>query len=186
LFFAGRGGLGRRSRHAAFAYQNRENDGDEAERGHVRDQVAALGRIAQHLRGRDRGMDDARPDGEPDDAQAHDDSVVRQAEDWLRQHFREPQAVAGVVAECAIAERSLKRRFTAATRSAVIGQLQNLRIEEAKRLLETGDASFDDIAAAVGYESPAFFRKVFKRCTGLTAGRCRCFFRRIYDAARIR
>lgn len=117
--------------------------------------------------------------------QAHADSVIRQAEDWLRTHFREPQAVAGVVAECGIPERSLKRRFATATGSTVIGYVQNLRIEEAKRLLETGDTSFDDIVAAVGYENPAFFRKLFKRCTGLTAGRYRRMFRPIHDAAHV-
>lgn len=114
--------------------------------------------------------------------QAHADSVVRQAEDWLRTHFREPHAVVGVVAECGIPERSLKRRFTAATGSTVIGYMQNLRIEEAKRLLETGDMSFDDIAAAVGYENPAFFRKLFKRCAGLTPGNYRRMFRPIFSA----
>ena len=117
--------------------------------------------------------------------QAHADSVVRQAEEWLRKHFREPHAVAGAVAECGIAERSLKRRFTAATGSTVMGYAQNLRIEEAKRLLETGDMAIDEIAAAVGYENPAFFRKLFKRCTGLTAGHYRRMFRPIYDAAHV-
>jgi transcriptional regulator GlxA family with amidase domain len=118
--------------------------------------------------------------------QAHADSAVRQAEDWLRAHYREPQAVAGMVAQCGIPERSLKRRFAAATGSTVIGYAQNLRIEEAKRLLESGDAAFDDIAAMVGYENPAFFRKLFKRRTGLTAGSYRRMFRPIFDAARPR
>lgn len=116
--------------------------------------------------------------------QAHADSIVRRAEEWLREHFRESQAVAGVVGECGIPERSLKRRFSAATGSTMIGYVQNLRIEEAKRLLESDDMSFDDIAAAVGYENPAFFRKLFKRCTGLTAGHYRRMFRPIHDAAR--
>ena len=116
----------------------------------------------------------------------HADSIVRQAEDWLRKHFREPHAVAAVVAECDIAERSLKRRFAAATGSTVIGYVQNLRIEEAKRLLETGDTSSDEIASAVGYENPAFFRKLFKRSTGLTAGRYRRMFRTISDAGHVR
>jgi transcriptional regulator GlxA family with amidase domain len=118
--------------------------------------------------------------------QPHADSVVRQAEEWLRRHFREPHAVAGAVAACSIAERSLKRRFAAATGSTVIGYMQNLRIEEAKRLLETGDTALDDVAAEVGYENPAFFRKLFKRCTGLTAGNYRRMFRPIYDATHIR
>ncbi len=116
---------------------------------------------------------------------AHADSVVRQAEDWLRAHYREPQAVAAVVAECAIPERSLKRRFAAATGSTVIGYVQNLRIEEAKRLLESGTMALDDIASAVGYENPAFFRKLFKRCTGLTAGNYRRMFRPIFEAGQV-
>lgn len=68
---------------------------------------------------------------------AHADSVVRKAEDWLHKHFQEPRAVAGVVAECGIPERSLKRRFAAATGSTVIGYVQSLRIEQAKRLHST-------------------------------------------------
>lgn len=118
--------------------------------------------------------------------QAHADSVVRQAEDWLREHFREPQAVAGAVAECGIPERSLKRRFATATGSTVIGYVQNLRIEEAKRMLESGEQPLDDIAAAVGYENPAFFRKLFKRGAGLTPGHYRRMFRPIFGAARVR
>lgn len=115
--------------------------------------------------------------------QAHADSVVRQVEVWLRAHYREPQAVAGAVAECGIPERSLKRRFAAATGSTVIGYVQNLRIEEAKQLLESGDIGLEEIAAAVGYENPAFFRKLFKRCTGLTMGHYRRMFRPIFNAA---
>lgn len=118
--------------------------------------------------------------------QAHADSVVRQAEDWLRQNFRASQAVAGVVAECGIPERSLKRRFATATGSTVIGYVQNLRIEEAKRLLETGETPLDEIAAAVGYENPAFFRKLFKRGAGLTPGHYRRMFRPIFGAGRVR
>jgi len=114
--------------------------------------------------------------------QLHADSIVRKAEDWLRKHFREPHAVSAVVAECDIPERSLKRRFSAATGSTVIGYVQNLRIEEAKRLLETGDSSSDDVARAAGYENPAFFRKLFKRGTGLTAGQYRRMFRPFSDA----
>ena len=86
--------------------------------------------------------------------QPHADSIVRQAEDWLRKHFREPQVVAAVVAECGVPERSLKRRFKTATGATVIGYVQNPRIEEAKRPLETSDSSSDDIAPIVGYDNP--------------------------------
>lgn len=109
--------------------------------------------------------------------QPHADSVVRRVEDWLAQHFREPHAVAAAVSACGIPERSLKRRFSTATGATLMKYVQNLRIEEAKRLLENARPPAEEIAALVGYDNPAFFRRLFKRCTGLTPGAYRRMFR---------
>jgi transcriptional regulator GlxA family with amidase domain len=116
--------------------------------------------------------------------QPHADSVVRYVEEWLASHFREARAVAGAVATCGIPERSLKRRFKTATGSSLIDHVQNLRIEEAKRLLEREAISAEDIAAQVGYDNPAFFRRLFKRCTGLTPGAYRRMFQSMPTDAR--
>lgn len=111
--------------------------------------------------------------------QPHADSVVRKAESWLAENFRTDHAVAAVVEHCGIPERSLKRRFTTATGSTLIAYVQNLRIEEAKRLLEVSRHAADDVAPLVGYENPAFFRRLFKRSTGLTPGAYRRMFQPI-------
>lgn len=115
--------------------------------------------------------------------QPHADSVVRHAETWLASHFREPHAVAAVVAVSGIPDRTLKRRFKAATGSTLIDHVQNLRIEEAKRLLEADAIASEAIAAEVGYENAAFFRRLFKRATGLTPGEYRRMFRPVSSAA---
>jgi transcriptional regulator GlxA family with amidase domain len=115
--------------------------------------------------------------------QPHADSVVRHAEAWLAENFQQPHSVAAVVDACAIPERSLKRRFKAATGATLIGYVQNLRVEEAKRLLESSGLPAEEISAEVGYENPAFFRRLFKRCTGLTPGQYRRMFRPISQAA---
>jgi transcriptional regulator GlxA family with amidase domain len=117
--------------------------------------------------------------------QPHADSVVRHAENWLASHFREPHAVAAVVAAAGIPERTLKRRFKSATGSRLIDYVQNLRIEEAKRLLEVDTIAAEAIAAEVGYENAAFFRRLFKRATGLTPGQYRRMFRPIASAAAV-
>jgi transcriptional regulator GlxA family with amidase domain len=109
--------------------------------------------------------------------QPHADSVVRLCEDWLAQHFRDADAIAGVVAASGRPERSVKRRFKVATGSTLIGHVQNLRIEEAKRMLESEGSSFEEISAEVGYENQAFFRSLFKRSTGLTPRQYRRMFR---------
>lgn len=115
--------------------------------------------------------------------QPHADSAVRRAEDWLARNFRQPNAVAAVVAACGVPERSLKRRFKAATGSTLIAYLQNLRIEEAKRLLEAESLPAEEIAAAVGYDNHAFFRRLFRRNTGLTPGAYRRMFRPLMASA---
>jgi transcriptional regulator GlxA family with amidase domain len=109
----------------------------------------------------------------------HADAVVRGCERWLEAHFREPGAVAGVVEHSNVPERTLKRRFKAATGVTIIDYVQNLRIEEAKRRLESTDEAADEIGFAVGYEDASFFRRLFKRRTGVTPGRYRRLFQPI-------
>jgi len=106
----------------------------------------------------------------------HADAMVRRCEEWLSEHFRETDAVSGAVKHAGAAERTLKRRFRAATGTTLMDYAQNLRIEEAKRLLESSEISFDTIASNVGYENPSFFRRLFKRRTGLTPSNYRRMF----------
>lgn len=115
--------------------------------------------------------------------QRHADSAVRSCEVWLAKHFRESHAVARVVDYSGLAERTLKRRFKAATGITLMDYLQNLRIEEAKRLLESSTRAADQISADVGYQDASFFRRLFNRCTGLTPLGYRRMFQPIRRAA---
>jgi transcriptional regulator GlxA family with amidase domain len=82
-----------------------------------------------------------------------------------------------------LAERTFKRRFVVATGVAPLEYVQRLRIEDAKRRLERTDGPVDEISWRVGYEDPAFFRRLFKRTTGMPPGAYRKRFR-IPDFAR--
>jgi transcriptional regulator GlxA family with amidase domain len=118
--------------------------------------------------------------------QPHSDAVVRGCEEWLTKHFRETAVVARAVGHARIPERTLKRRFKQATGLALIDYVQNLRIEEAKRLLESSDQAVDEIGFAIGYEDPSFFRRLFKRRTGVAPARYRRVFQPIGGAAAAR
>lgn len=113
-------------------------------------------------------------------ANPHADSVVRNCEKWLSDHYREGRCVSRVVEQAEIPERSLKRRFKEATGKTLIDHVQGLRIEEAKNLLETTSMPVDRISSEVGYEQPAFFRRLFKRLTGITPGQYRRMFQPIF------
>tara|TARA_R110002096_G_scaffold140901_6_gene295599 strand:- start:246 stop:1205 length:960 start_codon:yes stop_codon:yes gene_type:complete len=64
-------------------------------------------------------------------------------------------------------ERTLDRRLSESglTYRAVI---DGLRFDEAKKLLEQTDAQIVDVAAAVGFEDPANFSRMFRRIGGLS------------------
>jgi transcriptional regulator GlxA family with amidase domain len=109
-------------------------------------------------------------------AQPHGDAAVRRCETWLREHFRDVDAVGRVVAVAALPERTLHRRFKAATGHSLLEYLQGLRIEEAKRLLESTPTPVDEVSARAGYADASFFRRLFKRLTGLTPGQYRRMF----------
>ena len=107
----------------------------------------------------------------------HADSVVKKCETWLTQHYREMDAIKQLINMNEVPERSLKRRFKAATGNTLIGHLQNLRIEASKRLLEQEDLPIEEVSEEVGYLDVSFFRRLFKRLTGLSPGQYRRMFR---------
>ena len=58
-----------------------------------------------------------------------------------------------------------------------IEYVHTLRLEEAKQLLESGDAPLEAIAEQVGYEDAAFFGRLFRRKVGVTPIQYRKRFR---------
>ncbi len=107
----------------------------------------------------------------------HGDAAIAEAQAWLATHFSVASPVEEMVRRSKLAERTFKRRFTEATGFSPIDYVQRLRIEDAKRRLERTDAPADEIGWKVGYEDAAFFRRLFKRVTGMTPGAYRRRFR---------
>ena len=51
--------------------------------------------------------------------------------------------------------------------------LMRRKVQEAKKLLVSSGMSIDEVAAAIGYQSPKYFIKLFKQFEGTTPGRYR-------------
>ena len=100
----------------------------------------------------------------------HGDAVVLNLQRWLRDHLAADSPVEEMAAVSGLPERTFKRRFSIATGLSPISYVQRLRIEEAKKRLERTDTQIEEISRAVGYEDPAFFRRLFKRTTNMTPG----------------
>ncbi len=106
----------------------------------------------------------------------HTDATIRRCEEWLAEHIAESALIARVTEWSGLAERTLKRRFKKATGVPLKDYVQNLRVEAAKRLLESSREPVEEISVRVGYEDVSFFRQLFRRRTGLTPARYRRLF----------
>ena len=108
----------------------------------------------------------------------HGDAAVRDSQAWIEQNYRRSNPVSEMSERSGLNPRTFSRRFRAATGYQPIDYVQGIRVEVAKQLLESDTDSVESISAAVGYDDPTSFRRVFKRKVGLTPGRYRTKFRR--------
>ena len=96
------------------------------------------------------------------------DAVIGACQAWIGQHYAGPNPVAAMAQRSGLQARTFARRFKAATGYLPIDYVHAIRIEEARRILETGATVIDEVGYQVGYEDPTFFRRLFKRQTGLS------------------
>lgn len=97
-----------------------------------------------------------------------DDAIVAECQIWIARHYDEASPVTVMIRRSGLSERSFHRRFKQATGLTPMEYVHTLRLEEAKHLLETGNAAVETVAEEVGYEDAAFFGRLFRRKVGLT------------------
>ena len=101
-------------------------------------------------------------------ARFHDDMVVHEIQQHIDRHVDQPLRINKLAAQFGLSSRTLSRRFASATGHGPQAYLRYVRVQHAKRLLETATEPVDDIRRQVGYHDPAAFRRAFKQTTGLS------------------
>jgi len=96
------------------------------------------------------------------------DTLIDRCQAWIADHFADANPVSGMVSHSGLNPRTFARRFRKATGFQPMAYVHAIRIEEAKKLLEIEAAKVDEVGHRVGYEDPTYFRRLFKRKTGLT------------------
>jgi len=99
---------------------------------------------------------------------AHDDEPIKKAQEFIENNFEEKITVDQLASMLALGRRNMERRFKKATANTVVEYIQRVKIEAAKKNLETSRKNINEIMYDVGYSDNKAFRTVFKKITGLS------------------
>ncbi|MBI9088382.1 MAG: helix-turn-helix domain-containing protein [Desulfobacterium sp.] len=98
----------------------------------------------------------------------HGDVQVLKAQELMAADHGKNIAIDAIAEAVGISPRHFKRRFKKATGEMPLKYLQCIRIDAAKRLLETSRETIDEITWAVGYRDTSSFCRLFKQHTDLS------------------
>ncbi|MFT6866900.1 MAG: transcriptional regulator GlxA family with amidase domain [Cyclobacteriaceae bacterium] len=98
----------------------------------------------------------------------HTDEGVLNIQEYVEKHFSEKISVEHLAEQTTTSSRNLVRRFKKATNNTPIEYIQRVRIEAAKKKLESTTMTILQVMVSSGYNDDKAFRTIFKRYAGLT------------------
>lgn len=98
----------------------------------------------------------------------HEDEPVKKAQEFIENNVSDKISVEDLAMKFAIGKRHFERRFKKATNNTPVEYIQRVKIEAAKKRLETGVKNVNEVMYDVGYSDTKAFRNVFKKITGLS------------------
>src|SRR5215469_17857190 len=107
----------------------------------------------------------------------YSDSSIARIQEFIGEHFKEDLTIDDIAKRGGMSVRNFSRRFKSATGESFSNYIQKLRIEAAKRLLESAEFSASEVMYRVGYSDERSFRRLFERHTGLSPKHYRTKFK---------
>jgi transcriptional regulator GlxA family with amidase domain len=97
----------------------------------------------------------------------HDDSI-KQAQVFIENNYKKKINIDEIASTVNISNRNFLRRFKKATSNTPLEYIQRVKIEAAKKRLESSVLNIQEIMYGVGYHDEKAFRNTFKKYTGLS------------------
>lgn len=98
----------------------------------------------------------------------HSDETIMNAQAYIEEHFEEKLSINELADRFSVSPRSFLRRFKKATANTPLEYIQRVKIEAAKKLLESTIQNIQEVMFGVGYNDEKAFRNTFKKYTGLS------------------
>ena len=93
---------------------------------------------------------------------------IREVQDWILCHVDIPHALADLARQAAMSERNFRRLFSREVGVSPIVFIENVRLEAARRLLESGDLPLKSVAGRIGFASEQSLRSLFLKRLGIS------------------
>jgi len=97
----------------------------------------------------------------------HEDREILRAQSLIERHPERAPRIDRLAREVGMSARTFARRFRQSTGNSPGEYIQRVKVEAAKRALESGER-VSSVAGVAGYSDAAAFRRLFARLTGLT------------------
>jgi transcriptional regulator GlxA family with amidase domain len=110
--------------------------------------------------------------------QAPTTPVMRDLLAWMPDHLGDDLGFEGLARRAAMSPRSFARAFRAETGTTPAAHVERLRVEAARRLLETTDLTVAAVATTVGLRHPETLHRAFRRQVSTTPNQYRTHFTR--------
>ncbi|MEO6610873.1 MAG: helix-turn-helix domain-containing protein [Chitinophagaceae bacterium] len=98
----------------------------------------------------------------------HGDEMVQQAQAYIESKPDEKISVEKLSSRFAVGRRNFDRRFIKATGNTPVEYAQRVKIESAKKALESSRKTVNEVMYEVGYSDVKAFREVFRKITGMS------------------
>ncbi|RYD74911.1 MAG: helix-turn-helix domain-containing protein, partial [Sphingobacteriales bacterium] len=98
----------------------------------------------------------------------HGDEMIQQAQAYIESKLHEKISFEQLSAQFAVGRRNFDRRFIKATGNTPLEYAQRVKIESAKKSLETSRKTVNEVMYEVGYSDVKAFREVFRKITGMS------------------
>jgi transcriptional regulator GlxA family with amidase domain len=104
--------------------------------------------------------------------------AIAELQRWLPDHLTADLSVEALAARAAMSPRTFARTFARETGSTPAAHVESLRVEAARRLLETTDLTVAAVATAVGIRHAETLHRAFQRQVGTSPDQYRQHFNR--------
>lgn len=108
----------------------------------------------------------------------HSDQPIKEAQKYIEDNYEKKLNISDIAGRVNLNGRSFLRRFKKATANTPLEYIQRVKIEAAKKKLETTTDTILEVMFAIGYNDEKAFRSVFKKYSGLSPKQYRLKYNR--------